>query len=116
MIGFRFAPLLSRYNSPYVLVKPGTGGAYNPDGVWEEATPDRVSLLGHIQPVSAKLQQVEGGRYTEEDRTLYTTNKHAGGDLIEYKGVKYTVHPPEERDYCDINKYILKKVAVHDSV
>ncbi|MCG7318013.1 hypothetical protein [Brevibacillus laterosporus] len=116
MIGFRFASLLSRYNSPYVLVRPGTGGAYNPDGVWEEATPDRVSLQGHFQPVSAKLQQVEGGRYTEEDRTLYTINKHAGGDLIEYKSTQYTVHSLEERDYSDINKYILKKVTTRDSV
>ncbi|MGF9906958.1 hypothetical protein [Brevibacillus porteri] len=116
MINFRFAPLLSRYNRPYYLVRPGSGGFHDPDGVWIPAKAERTPYQGHIQPVSAKLQQVEGGRYTEEDRTLYTTTKHTAGDLIEYQGKEYTVHALEERDYSDVNKYILKKVVARDSV
>lgn len=116
MIGFRFAPILNKYNSSYYLLRPASGGAHDEDGVWIPAREERTPYRGHIQPVSAELKQVEGGRYTDDDRTLYTINKHAAGDLIEYKGVKYTVHPPAERDYCDINKYILKKVVARDSV
>lgn len=115
MISFRFSPILSRYNTPYVLVRPETG-AYDLDGVWKPAEPSRTIYRGHFQPVSAKLQQAEGGRYTEEDRTLYTTNKHAAGDLIEYQSKQYIVHSPEERNYSDVNKYILKKVVTRDSV
>ncbi|GED69394.1 hypothetical protein BRE01_30960 [Brevibacillus reuszeri] len=72
--------------------------------------------MGHIQPVSAALQQEEGGNYTNEDRTLYTINKHLAGDLIEYQEKQYTVHAPEERDYRDVNKYMLKKVVARDPV
>ena len=116
MIPFRFGSLLSRYNGVYYLVSTGSGGAYDPDGVWIPAKDERTPHQGHIQPVSAKMQQKEGGRYTEEDRTLYTTTKHATGDLIEYQGRKYTVHALEERDYSDVNKYILKKVVARDTV
>jgi hypothetical protein len=66
--------------------------------------------------VNAKLQQVEGGRYTEDDRALYTTNSHAPGDLIEYKGIQYIVDAPDDRDYCDVNKYLVKKVVANDPV
>lgn len=116
MISFRFSPILSRYNTSYVLVRPGTGGSHNPDGVWIPAVPTRTTYMGHIQPVSAALQLEEGGNYTNEDRTLYTTNKHLAGDLIEYQGKQYTVHAPEERDYRDVNKYMLKKVVARDPV
>ncbi|MCM3143044.1 hypothetical protein [Brevibacillus sp. MER 51] len=116
MIRFRFAPMIRKYNKPYLLVRPGTGGSHDTDGVWTPAQPTRIQYKGHIQPIDTKLTQAEGGKYTENDRTLYTTNKHAAGDLIEYGGVQYTAHPPEDRDYCDVNKYILKKVVARDSV
>ncbi|HBZ80918.1 MAG TPA: hypothetical protein DEP07_11095 [Brevibacillus sp.] len=116
MIPFRFGSLLSRYSGVYYLVRPGSGGAYDPDGVWIPANEERVPYQGHIQPVSAKMQQKEGGRYTEEDRALYTTHAHLVGDLIEYQGKLYTVHDSEERDYCDVNKYMLKKVVTRDTI
>ncbi|WP_411503477.1 hypothetical protein [Brevibacillus centrosporus] len=115
MIQFRFASLLSRYHNSYYLIGPGTG-KYNEVGVWVPAKQERTLYRGHIQPVSASMQQKEGGRYTEEDRTLYTTSKHRAGDLIEYQGKQYTVHVPEERDYSDVNKYMLKKVVARGTV
>lgn len=115
MIRFRFAPIVNKYNSPYILIRPGSG-EYDDDGVWQGSEPARIPFRGHFQPVNAKLQQAEGGRYTEEDRTLYTTNKHTSGDLIEYLGVQYIVDAPDDRDYCDVNKYLVKKVVVNDPV
>lgn len=112
---FRFAPILSRYTSPYILIRPGSG-AYDPDGVWQSAEPTRIPLRGNFQPVNAKLQQAEGGKYTEDDRALYTTHTHASGDLIEYQGVQYIVDAPDDRDYVDVNTYLVKKVVANDPV
>ncbi|MGG1651390.1 hypothetical protein [Paenibacillus sp. NRS-1780] len=108
---FRFGGIMRKYNIPYVFVRPGTGRR-DEDGVWIPAEPERVTLQGHFQPVSAKLQLEEAGRYTEEDRTLYTSAKHSTADRIEYQGNQYTVDTVEDREYSDINKYLLKKVVV----
>lgn len=113
--GFRFASLLNRYNRPYTLIRLGSGD-YDQDGVWQAAEPIRIPLRGHFQPVNAKLQQAEGGKYTEDDRALYTTNIHDQGDLIEYKGVQYIVDDKDDRDYCDVSKYLVKKVVANDPV
>ncbi|MED1792889.1 hypothetical protein P4V54_09410 [Brevibacillus nitrificans] len=115
MTHFRFAHLVNKYNSPYTLIRLGSG-EHDLDGVWRAVEPIRIPLRGHFQPVNAKLQQVEGGRYTEDDRALYTTNSHAPGDLIEYKGIQYIVDAPDDRDYCDVNKYLVKKVVANDPV
>lgn len=113
---FRFASVLRKYEKAYIFVMPGLG-EYDSDGVWEStSSPSRVSLRGHIQPVSVKLQQSEGGRYNEDDRTLYTLNKHNNGDLIEYQGKQYNIDAYEPREYSDINQYILKARVVHDPV
>ncbi|WP_301171034.1 hypothetical protein [Brevibacillus nitrificans] len=112
---FRFAPIVNKYNSPYILVRPESG-EYDEDGVWQPAEPARIPLRGHFQPVNSNLQQAEGGKYTEDDRALYTTNKHKSGDLIEYQGVQYIVDAPEDRDYRDVIKYFVKKVVVNDPV
>ncbi|SEI75512.1 hypothetical protein [Paenibacillus polymyxa] len=112
---FAFGGIVRKYNVPYVFVRPASG-YWDEDGVWIPAKEERVSLQGHFQPVSAKLQQEEGGNYTEEDRTLYTASKHSNGDRIEYQDNHYTVDTAEVREYSDINKYMLKKVVRNDSV
>lgn len=115
MMNIRFAGMMRKYNRPYVLVRKAKG-RHDERGDWQPGEPDQVTLQGHIQPVSIKMQQAEGGRYDEEDRTLYTTYSHHTGDLIEYMGKQYTVDTSEPRDYCDINNFMLKKVIVNDPV
>lgn len=115
MMNFRFAGMMRKYNRPYILVRPGEG-KYDGKGDWQPAQPDRIALSGHIQPISVKMQQEEGGKYDEEDRTLYTTYRHRTGELIEYMGKQYTVDTLEDRDYCDVNNYMLKKAIIHDPV
>lgn len=112
---FAFGGIMWKYNRPYVFVRSGSG-EWDDDGVWVPTQEERVSLQGHFQPVSDKLQQEEGGNYTEEDRTLYTASKHSTGDRIEYQGNHYTVDTAEVREYSDINKYLLKKVVRNDSI
>ncbi|MEB4781423.1 hypothetical protein P5G60_06655 [Paenibacillus jamilae] len=112
---FAFGGIIRKYNVPYVFVRPGSG-EWDEDGVWVPGKEERVSLQGHFQPVSAKLQQEEGGNYTEEDRTLYTAYVHSNGDRIEYQDNHYTVDTAEVREYSDTNKYMLKKVIRNDSI
>lgn len=113
---FRFGSITRKYEVPYTLVRPGTDEGYDKYGDPIKAEPNRQALRGTIQPMSAELQQVEGGQYTAEDRVLYTSNKHESGDLIEYQGKQYTVDVPEEREYSDIQKYIMRKVVANDPV
>lgn len=104
---FRFGGVLKKYERLYTLVQAASG-KYDDDGVWIPSEPKRVNLRGNIQPVSDKLQQIEGGRYSEDDRVLYTLNQHENGELIEYEGKQYNIESLEPRDYLDVNKYILK--------
>ncbi|MEY9097084.1 hypothetical protein ABH899_005778, partial [Paenibacillus sp. RC84] len=41
---------------------------------------------------------------------------HEPGDLVTYKGVQYTVVSPQEREYRDVNQYVLKKVVANDPI
>lgn len=112
---FRFTRILRKYTKPYVFIRPNEG-EYDGFGDWQAVDPDRITRYGHFQPVDAKLQQAEGGQYTEDDRTLYTTSHHETGDLIEYQGIQYTVDTEKPRDYTDVNQYIVKKVNANDPV
>lgn len=112
---FRFAGILRKYNKPYVFVRPNKG-EYDRYGDWQPVEPDRITRYGHFQPVADKLQQAEGGQYSQDDRTLYTLSDHQTGDLIEYQGVQYTVDTEKPRDYTDVRQYIVKKVNANDPI
>ncbi|MCJ8015230.1 hypothetical protein MUG84_26535 [Paenibacillus sp. KQZ6P-2] len=113
---FQFAGMMRKYFRPYISVRPGASSGHDEYGDGVNADSKRTTLRGHIQPLDAKLTQAEGGRYTAEDKALYTISKHDAGDLIEYQGVQYIVDNPEVREYNDINKYVLKKVIANDPV
>ncbi|OPA77510.1 hypothetical protein BVG16_13740 [Paenibacillus selenitireducens] len=115
MRNFRFASIVRKYFRPYVQVQESEGKR-DEDGVWIPSEPILKSLQGHIQPISAELQQVEGGRYTKTDRMLFTESSHESGDIIGYQGNRYTVGTEVEREYSDINQYVIKKVIVSDTV
>lgn len=105
----RFATVLRPYLRPYTLLKK-TEGTWK-GGKYTEGEPERVALRGVIQPLGRKILQEDGGRYDEDDRNLYTTNAHAAGDEIEYKGKRYTVTDDDDRsDYSDAYQYVLKRV------
>jgi hypothetical protein len=113
---FRFASTIRRYETPYELVRQGEGD-YDSVGVYRPPEPQRTSLRGVIQPVSAKLLQLDGGRYTEDDRTLFTTFRHAEGDIIEHAGKQYTIDGFQDRSaYSDVHQYTMKRVSTHDPV
>lgn len=112
---FRFGAMMRKYNTTYTAVRKATGSR-NEDGDWIPAGPERVALKGHIQPVSERLMQAEAGRYTSDDRMLYTLNTHEADERIDYQGIQYIVSEPKEREYSDVNQYVLTKVVANDPV
>ncbi|KEQ22873.1 hypothetical protein [Paenibacillus tyrfis] len=115
MTRFRFASTLARYATGYAVVRTGSG-KWDEDGVYQPAQPERVQYRGVIQPIGIKLMQLEGGRYTMDDRILYTIATHQEGDRIECAGHYYTIDSAEPREYSDAQKYTMKRVSTHDSV
>jgi len=119
-VRFNFSRMLARHSAPYELVsqpQPNPNAAYDDDGVFvgSPASESATGLRGSIQPLSARWLQMDGGKYTEDDRALYTMTKHRNGDVIEHHGKRYKVDGEGERpDYSDVNKYLLKRVTTHD--
>ncbi|ETT45224.1 hypothetical protein C162_21848 [Paenibacillus sp. FSL R7-269] len=111
---FRFASVVRKYFRPYFLVRDA-GGAYV-KGKWVPSPPELEQRSGSIQPVSAKLRATEGGNYTETDRMLYTTASHSAGERIEYLDVQYNVAESPDREYSDVNQYLLRKVVANAPV
>lgn len=119
---FKFSRTLARHSAPYALVsrpRSNPNAAYDDDGVFvgSPGIEPSTGLRGSIQPLSARWLQMDGGKYTEDDRVLYTTTKHRNGDVIENNGKRYKVDGEGERpDYSDVNKYLLKRVTTHDPI
>lgn len=111
----RFSNMLRRYSKPYTLLREAKG-QFNEDGIYIPSEPGWVIRSGNIQPISAKLLQDEGGRYSVDDRTLYTIYQHNEGEIIEYEGKQYTIDSEAPRDYTDVNQYTMKRVSTHDPV
>ncbi|WP_379142358.1 hypothetical protein [Paenibacillus sp. sgz500992] len=111
---FRFAGVVRKYFRPYTLVRD-SGGTWV-KGKWVPSEPERLQRSGSIQPVSARLRAAEGGNYTETDRMLYTTSTHITGERIEYLGVQYIVAESPDREYSDVNQFLLRKVIANAPV
>ncbi|MEW9702829.1 hypothetical protein [Paenibacillus sp. SI8] len=110
----RFQSVMRKYEVAYVLISQGQSGR-DADGVYRKGVSERATLRGVIQPLGAKLIQGEGGRYTEDDRVLYTAYKHENGQIVEYEGSQYRVIVDGDRfGQCDTNKFVLKRVTSHD--
>jgi len=106
----RFASILRAYSVPYAHMQEAAGtwkgGKYIPGAV------QAIPLKGVIQPLGERILQQDGGRYDEDDRKLYTVTAHNPGDVIVYKGRKYTVSDDDDRsDYSDAYQYVLKRVT-----
>ncbi|NQX67978.1 hypothetical protein HQN90_17795 [Paenibacillus alba] len=107
----RFADLLRRYSVACVIIR--IKNEWNADGEAvkkEERTQAKMPIL----PIDSKLMQIEGGRYTMIDKTIYSLNPLRIGDIIEHKGGRHTID--QEADYsefADFNKYIAKRVSTH---
>ncbi|WP_211750356.1 hypothetical protein [Paenibacillus sp. Marseille-Q4541] len=112
---FQFKSILRKYGQSYTLKRNGEGD-YDADGVWIPANANPKKLKGSIQPISAKLRAAEGGNYSESDRMLFTVYNHTDGDLINHAGTQFRVVESPEREYSDVNQYVLRKVVANAPV
>jgi hypothetical protein len=112
---FRFAPVIRRHAKPYAVIRSGEG-TWDADGVYQPSSDQCIPHSGLIQPIKSELLQSEGGRYTGDDRVLYTTSQHIEGDVVEYQGHRYTIAEEAPRDYVDVQKYTMKRVSTHDTI
>jgi hypothetical protein len=112
---FRFANIIRKHFGPYTFVRPGTSGSYE-DGKWVSAPVTREVRKGCIQPISARLRAAESGNYTATDRMLFTESVHGSGDRLEQAGTQYEVVEETEREYSDINQYVIRKVVANGPV
>jgi hypothetical protein len=110
---FRFGGILRKYATPFYRLR-------SPEVTWIDGKPvpvddGRELLKGSIQPIGAKLLQLEGGRYTMDDRVIYSVNQLEDGDVIEHQSKSYTIEGVEDRgEYSDVYKYMAKYVSPID--
>ncbi|WP_312118163.1 hypothetical protein [Brevibacillus reuszeri] len=110
----RFAHILSKYQKPFRLLRK-QAEEWDEYGRAIEKNNNPIVLRGAIQPIDAKLMQSEGGRYTTDDRVIYSTSTLEDGEIIEYQGKQYTIQALADRsEYCDVFKYGAKRVGTHD--
>ncbi|OME53788.1 hypothetical protein [Paenibacillus odorifer] len=112
MRNFRFAGTLRKYAESYKLIREA-GGTRDDAGDWIAQEPGTILLRGSVQPINTRLLAVEGGNYTESDRRLFTVYKHNSDELILHAGIKYRVVELTERNYSDVNQYVLRRVVAH---
>ena len=106
----RFASILRRYSRPCTLIRIETKWVVGEAVKIETKTPMTMPIL----PLDAKLLQTEGGRYTTDDRAIYSLTPLNKGDIIEYKSGRYTVDQETDySEYADFNKYIAERVSTH---
>lgn len=108
----RFGRLIDKYTvTDAVLVQQSTTGQWV-DGMYVQVPSiQNTPLPCAIVPMSSKEIYDSNGRYTSNDRTLYTKQQLNIKDTISYRNVTYSVE--EETDYsmyADFFMYRMKAV------
>ncbi len=105
----RLKKVLEKNLVSFYFIQEGSK-SYDEDGLPQSSIGERVKKQGCIQPIATKLVQIESGRYTMDDRAIYTTAILNEGDVIEYKGNRYTIDGEDDwSEYVGFRKYFAKK-------
>lgn len=111
-----FEGLLRRFQKPFqVMMKPAAH--FDPStGDWISSKDGEIVIdYGAIIALPQRTVMQSGGRYTEEDRHLYTKRVIPLQTEIIHGGEKY--HVQDKNDYAgypSLNRYVLKRVSVFD--
>ncbi len=125
---FEFKDLIDKYSVKFTIEYPSAppsevsgndledydllGNAIENNG----GTPGVIIEEGALIPLPARVIYQSGGRLTEADRMLYSTNHNIPNkSKILYKGLTYHVESktPYE-DYADFSQYTCKAVTAFD--
>lgn len=115
-----FERLINKYGvtNAVIFAQMETEGHYDDDtGKWvkPQTETSETPLTCVIVPMSTKMVTDSGGRYTTNDRQLYTRTRLQEKQTVKYRGVSYTVE--EETDYteyADFFVYVIKAVSTFD--
>lgn len=111
----RFSRLIDKYTvTDAVLLQGGSETVWGDDGLPVTKPPTRVPLPCAIVPMSSKEVYDTNGRYTTQDRTIYSKTKLTIKDQISYRDAVYSIE--EETDYsayADFFMYRCKAVSKH---
>lgn len=109
----RFSRLIDKYAvEEAVLTQPTTETVWGDDGLPTTGQPIKTPLRCAIVPMSSREVYDTNGRYTTNDRTIYTQQQLNIKDTISYRNVTYSVE--EETDYsmyADFFMYRCKAVS-----
>lgn len=115
---FEFVDMIKEYSVTFQMEYPGTTTEpkqYDDLGkVINKGDDVPTTGEGALIPLSHRQIYNSGGRYTEGDRQLYTTDHNIPPKTkIFYKGMTYSVESkvPWE-DYADFSQYMLKGVDI----
>lgn len=105
------ADYVAEWSRPVIVTLPGTRDTYADNGklIKGQDFPPRESAAVILPLSNSELQKVDNGRYTENDRKIYTLEPYGIGAKVEYKGIDYVIDReiPQE-DYTDVYRYYAK--------
>lgn len=110
-----FASMIDSFGVPFKVEMETAEGEYAPNGDWIAAGTQPQDALGVFLPLGDKLslgdelKYSSSGTHSEKDRKLLTLFSLSIGQIVEYKGDRYTVQEFKDlTDYTDVNIYVAR--------
>lgn len=109
---YRMNRLIRRYEVPLQLITEEPGG-YDPNsGKYRKSQPVTVPFRGAVVPMPERLVYESGGRYTKEDRVLYSTWGLPEKSKVVHQGQVFSVEEKTDyTDYADFFQYVIRRVS-----
>lgn len=88
---FKFKSLIKKYLVPFTYIET-TEGYWKDNGDYVNGETNRIPMEGVILPLNEDdLQYAEPGSFSSEDRKIYSVVPLEKGQVILYKGKRYTI-------------------------
>lgn len=96
---------------PVEVIRPGARNQYTPNGKLIKGTDaDPTPSKAIVLPLTNnELQKVDSGRYTINDRKIYSTEEYGMGDIVIHGGIRYEIDRElPQPEYTDVFRYYAK--------
>jgi hypothetical protein len=103
---FEFADFVQEFKVNFTAIEQSEGH-YADNGDWIEGTETSIPMVGILLPLTQDdLRYGENGMYSVKDKKIYTTEELKVGQIIEFKGDRYTVQNFKDySSYADVYIY-----------
>ena len=114
---YHMSRLIRRYEVPMQLITEEPGG-YDPEsGIYRKSKPVLSDFRGAVMPVPERVVYESGGRYTREDRVIYSTWGLPIKSKIVYRNAIYSVEDAADyTEYSDFFQYVVRRVSAFDGL